>query len=104
APAIVIRRAEDQPSARLEYPLELGKDPLVGGHVLDDFGTDHAIEGAVLEGKLEDRTMHDRIAVSPRITQLGEHDVKRDHPARADDAARAAANVEHTLRAHRHGR
>src|SRR5438445_447252 len=58
APAVVVRGAEDQPSAWLQYAVELAEYPLIGGDVLDHFGTDHAIERGVLEGQVEDRAMH----------------------------------------------
>src|SRR6202022_4087174 len=104
APPVVVWRAEDQPSARFEHPLQLGKNPLIGRDVLDHFRADHAIECAVLEGKLEDRTMDEWISVAPRIAQLREHDVEADHSGRADDSTRPAADVEHATRAGCHGR
>src|SRR5256885_10991926 len=45
APAVVVRRAEDQPPTRLEHAFELAEDALVRRDVFDHFRADHAVKG-----------------------------------------------------------
>src|SRR5437868_15122549 len=97
APAVVIRRAENQPSAGLQHTLELAEDRFVSGDMLDDLRTDDAVERRVLEGKLEDRAVYQGILVAARVAKLAEHDVQPDQPARVDNATRPAAHVERPL-------
>ena len=72
--------------------------------MFDHFRADHAVEGGVLEGQLEDRAVDQRVAVPPRIAELGENDVEPHHPRETDDATRPAADIEHAARAGGHRR
>src|SRR5207249_5969466 len=99
APAVVVRGAENQSSTGLKYTLELAEDFFVRGHMLDHLRTDHAVERRVLEGKLEDRAVYQRIPVTARVSKFAEDDVQPDQPTRADDAARPAADVQNPPRA-----
>src|SRR5256714_13569548 len=97
APAVVIRRAENQSSAWLQHTLELAEDRFISGEMLDHLRTDDAVERCVLEGKLEDRAVYQGILVAARVAKLAEHDVQPDQPTRADNATRPAAYIEHPL-------
>src|SRR5207302_10215391 len=83
-------------------PRQLVEGFLLRGDVLDDLGTDDAIETRVGEGQFEDGAVDQGVSITARVAQLVELDVETDHARnRTNDATRPAADIEDLVEATR---
>src|SRR3979411_1447704 len=102
SPAVIIRSAEDKPSAGLEDAKEFIEDLLCVRNVLYAFGADQTVERGVSKGQGENRAVDQRVAELPGVAQLMQLNIETDNTRiEGENPAGAAANVKYGLGATR---